>query len=283
MRKIQGDAEAFDSNWRNRAETGYLHWTRAEPANQIQLAFRRHWITFQDLINGRVGKRRSLEVGCGRGSMSAYFADDGWDCTLLDLSVTAIERAKRAFADSNLHADFDVGDCLSLPYADSSFDITFSIGLLEHFENIEKVISEQIRVLSSGGLFIGYVVPYLPDNVQKNYEWINNLLRALSPIETTQAAVGKTEIYRSDMLSPIYLEVMKNIGLVEIGHDGVYPLPMISHSVAFPFSLLPDAAEGGLVNTFQQWLNEREKITGIDPWRCPEGEGQAFLVWGRKP
>ena len=282
MSEIKGDSDAFDANWRNRIETGYLHWTRGEPVNQIQLAFRRHWITFQKLIGDHAGQRRCLEVGCGRGSLSAYFSDAGWSCTLLDLSPAAIDRAREAFFDANLSASFDVGDCLNLPYADGSFDLTFSIGLLEHFENIEGVIAEQVRVLSPGGLFIGYVVPHLPDNIQKNYEWVNDLLRALLPSQTAEASSGKTDVYRSDALSPPYLEVMKKIGLVQIGHDGTYPLPMISHSPAFPFSLLPEAAETSLVGTFQRWLDDREKITGSDPWRCVEGEGQAFLVWGRK-
>lgn len=283
MSKKQGDVEAFDANWRNRRETAYLHWTRGEPENQIQLAFRRHWITFQRLIGERAGARRCLEVGCGRGSLSAYFADAGWDCTLLDLSPTAIERAKEAFGEAGLAASFDIGDCLDLPYEDGSFDVVFSIGLLEHFEDPKSVIAEQARILADDGLFIGYVVPHLPDNLQKNYNWVNDLLRALLPAETREATEGKAEIFRSDLLSPPYVEAMRELGLVEIGHDGAYSLPMISHSPDFPFSLLPPPAEAQLVATFTQWLDERERMTGRDPWLCPEGEGQAFLVWGRKP
>jgi len=282
MADPKGDVAAFDANWRDRPETEYLHWTKGEPTNQIQLAFRRHWITFNSLLAGREGKRRCLEVGCGRGSLSAYFADAGWDCTLLDLSPYAIERARKAFLEAKLAACFDIGDCLDLPYEDNCFDLAFSIGLLEHFEDIDGVISEQVRILAPGGFFIGYVVPHLPDCVQKDYEWINDLLRSLLPTETTQAISGKTEIYRSDALSEPYLSAMRLAGLIECQTDGAYPLPMISHSPSFPFSLLPPAAEMSLTATFQEWLDRRETITGSDPWRCPEGEGQAFLVWGRK-
>ena len=283
MSDPKGDSAAFDANWRNRPETSYLHWTKDEPVNQIQLAFRRHWITFNNLLAGNEGKKRCLEVGCGRGSLSAYFADAGWDSTLLDLSEAAIDRAKTAFKDAGLTAGFDVGNCLDLPYKDKSYDLVFSIGLLEHFEDFEKVISEQVRILDSGGLFIGYVVPHLPDCVQKDYEWVNDVLRAVLPTETTQAAEGKTEVYRSDVLSPPYLAAMERAGLTLCEADGAYPLPMISHSPSFPFSLLPPAAEVKLVETFQKWLDERQAATSSDPWRCPEGEGQAFLVWGRKP
>ena len=278
-----GDVQAFDENWRKRPETQYIHWTRGEPENQIQLAFRRHWLTFQRLIGERCGARRCLEVGCGRGSLSAYFADNQWECTLLDLSSAAIEQAKEAFHDNGLHAKFDIGDCMQLPYDEGSYDLIFSIGLLEHFTDIEKVIREQYRVLAPDGLFIGYVVPELKDNIQADYEWINDLLKAILPNETLDANRSKTDVFRSDSLSPPYLKVMEKVGFIEICHQGAYPLPMISHSPEFPFSLLPAPAETSLVRTFQTMLDQREKETGEDPWLCSEDHGQAFLIWGRKP
>ena len=278
-----GDAESFNENWKKRPETQYLHWTRGEPENQIQLAFRRHWLTFKNLIGERYGSKRCLEVGCGRGSLSAYFADEGWDCSLLDLSEAAIQQARQAFHANGFKATFDIGDCLNLPYSEGTFDMVFSIGLLEHFKNFEKVISEQFRVLAPDGLFIGYVVPELQDNIQANYNWINDLLKKLLPQETLNASETKTEVYRSDSLSPPYLEVMRNIGFVEISNQGTYPLPMISHSPEFPFSLLPKAAEKSLVQTFKMMLENRENENGGDPWLCEEGLGQAFLIWGRKP
>lgn len=281
MTNHDGDSVAFDSNWRQRPETTYLHWTRGDPVNQIQLAFRQHWLTFNELIGERNGKRRCLEVGCGRGSLSAYFADAGWDCTLLDLSEAAIDQATKAFTEAGLVAKFDVGNCLELPYEDGNFDLVFSIGLLEHFEDIGPVISEQVRVLAPGGIFIGYVVPHLPNCIQKDYEWINDVLRAI--IDKPDATLSaKSEIYRSDALSQPYLEIMELLGLKNCQSEGTYPLPMISHSPDFPFSLLPPVAEKSLVATFQKWLLKRQKRFKRNPWLCPEGEGQAFLIWGEK-
>lgn len=275
-----GDGISFDTNWRKAQEAYYLHWTRGEPQNQIQLAFRQHWLTFQKLIGDHIAGKRVLEVGCGRGSLSAYFADAGWDCTLLDLSPAAIDLARKAFLDHGLRAKFDVGDCLSLPYPDSTFDLVFSIGLLEHFENIERVISEQARILVPDGIFIGYVVPHIPDNIQRDYAWICELLKTL-----IQVAPGahKTPVYRSDALSPPYIEAMKKAGIHRISSSGIYPLPMISNSVEFPFTLLPSPSERVLVEHFTHMLQQRKKSTSVDnPWLCPEGYGQAFLIWGNK-
>jgi SAM-dependent methyltransferase len=274
----RGDGASFDKNWGNCDEASYLHWTRDVPINQIQLAFRMHWNTFNDILRKKKGK--CLEVGCGRGSLSAYFSDHGWDCTLLDLSETVIKKAKQAFIENSLDAKFDVGDCNYLPYKDNTFDLTFSIGLLEHFDNYDNVIAEQVRVLAPGGMFIGYVVPEMPNNIQKDFEWVNHLLRSLLPNESIKAENVKSEIYRSDVLSAPYLRSMKKYGLVECNSDGIYPLPMVSHSPSFPFSLLPEAAEKSLVKTFNNWMLSSDKL---DPWRCKEGYGQAFIVWGVKP
>lgn len=281
MQDPKGDASSFDANWRNRPETGYLHWTREEPTNQIQLAFRRHWITFNRLL-GDASPGKCLEVGCGRGSLSAYFSDAGWDCSLLDLSEAAIDRAKEAFSDEGLTAQFDVGDCLDLPYADNSYDLVFSIGLLEHFEDIDQVISEQVRILRPQGMFIGYVVPELPECVQKDFDWINDILRALLPDDTKSANAEKVDVFRSDALSPPYLKALQSAGVSDPEAVGAYPLPMISHSPEFPFSLLPETAESSLVQHFMKLLDSRERELMSDPWLCDEGYGQAFLVYGRK-
>ncbi len=275
-----GDSVHFDKNWNSQKEAYYLHWTRNEPKNQIQFAFRQHWKSFQPFIKKLTG-RRCLEVGCGRGSMSAYFADAGWDCTLLDISPKAIKLARDAFSQQQLTASFDVGDCLKLPYEDEHFDLCFSIGLLEHFQDFHGVIQEQARVLAKGGLFIGYIVPHIPDNIQKEYNWICDLLKATTPPE---ASAAKTEIYRSDALSAPYLNSMKNNGLRDLFHSGIYPLPMISHSIEFPFTLLTDEAESILVDQFTRILKERKQQNdGQDPWLCYENYGQAVLVCGYKP
>lgn len=283
-KKKKGDGESFDANWRTTKEAAYLHWTRGEVQNQIQLAFRNHWHTFSKLLNREQNPGRVLEVGCGRGSLSAYFSDSGWDCTLIDISPKAIELAQVAFKENGLAAKFSVEDCLELSFKDSSFDAVFSIGLLEHFEDIGPAIAEQARILAPGGLFIGYVVPHLPYNVQKEYTWINEVIKGLVPSKTEAAQSQKTDIFRSDTLSPRYIEAMETAGLQDNQAIGIYPLPMISHSIEFPFSLMPADAEQALVSHFQEELDARRTDAPMgNPWLCEEGYGQAFLVWGRKP
>ncbi len=76
MSKKMGDIESFEKSWQGRTEAYYNHWTRGAPKNQIQFAFRNHWIVFKELMNNRnfINGKRCLEVGCGRGSISSYFS-----------------------------------------------------------------------------------------------------------------------------------------------------------------------------------------------------------------
>lgn len=273
----------FETQWRARAETAYVHWTRGAPRNQIQLAFRQHWELFCELLGRTRGEgRRALEVGCGRGSMSCYFADAGYDCTLLDNAPAAMEQARRLYADLGLNAHFVVGDALRMPFPNGAFDVIYSIGLLEHFPEIGAPLREQARVLRPGGTLLVYVVPEKRVRAQERDQWVNRLLRAW-PGAAPEAGPAKAPLFRTAFPSADYAAELRRLGLADVRASGVYPLPMISLSPGFPFTLLPPPCEAELVAEFLQRLAQRRAATGRHPWLCDEDEGQAFLVWGIKP
>ncbi|MBO73438.1 MAG: hypothetical protein CMD35_07480 [Flavobacteriales bacterium] len=283
MVKYTGTNEEWNKNWQSREEAFYTHWTRGDPVNQIQLAFRNHWSLFNTFMDSELynGGKRVLEVGCGRGSLSSYFSEAGFDCTLLDLSPDVIEIAKEIFSKNDLSAKFHVGDAYNLAFDDRSFDLVFSIGLFEHFEDIHTPIKEQLRILERGGLFIGYIVPEYNDNIQKNYHWVNKILKGYA--KENKSIVGhddKHEVYRSDRGSEKYIPVLEQFGLKNISASGVYPLPMISHSIDFPFSLMPVESEKSFVKYLQMILDSNTEFP--HPWMCKEGDGNAFVVWGYK-
>ena len=275
----KGSVNEFSDNWSKRDETKYFHFAKDKPVNQIQLAFTQNYHLFKEILRKK-DQGKVLVVGCGRGSLSAYFANDGWECSLIDLSKEAIDRAKEAFQERNLTAKFDVGDAMSLPYESNFFDLTFSIGLLEHFEDVKQVIAEQYRVLKPGGCFIGYVVPEFKNNIQKEYEWINMLLAKHLSISSSEE---KQDVFRSDNLSDYYLPILSDVGFKNADAIGCYPLPMISYSPSFPFTLLSDDAELHLVDYFTKTLNSRKsKNSSQNPWTCDEDFGQAFVISGFK-
>jgi ubiquinone/menaquinone biosynthesis C-methylase UbiE len=284
--KISGSTDEFDRNWRERQEAAYNHWTAGNPVNQVQLAFRSHSEVFTELI-GPLARRRgqALEVGCGRGSLSSYFAADGWDVTLLDYSQTVIDTARRAFATNGHQAEFVTGDANDLPFPDNSFDVTYSIGLLEHFEDVRQPIAESLRVLRPGGWFLGYIVPERPDNLQRYFNWINRILKLVAQVfrVTHNTKPPKAVIYRSDLDSRRYIEAVAGLEYENLTVFGMYSLPMLSHSPEFPFSLLPKPVEWVLTQIFRSVLWMRKVITGRHGWICSEQMGQAFLLAFRKP
>ena len=283
MVKYTGDNEEWNKNWQSRSEANYIHWTKDDPVNQIQLAFRNHWELFNTFMSSKLFNKgkRVLEVGAGRGSLSAYFSDAGYDCTLLDLSPDVIEIAKNIYSSNDLKANFVVGDAYDMDFEDNSYDVVFSIGVFEHFEDIVTPIKEQVRILDKGGLFIAYIVPEYQDNIQKKYNWINELLKGYESNQKTDTnSQSKEEVYRSDRWSEKYLPVMKQMGLSGISSCGTYPLPMISHSIEFPFSLMPEKSELALVRHFKEMLSKNTKYD--HPWMCDEGYGNSFVVWGYK-
>jgi len=282
--KKSGSVAEFDQNWQTRKEAQYNHWTRGPAKNQVQLAFKNHYQIFSKLLReDRIASGTCLEVGCGRGSISSYFADDGYDCTLLDYSAAVLKTAEQILASNGHQATFVCGDANDLPAPDNSFDVTVSIGLLEHFEDIRKPIMEQVRVLKPGGRFFGYVVPERPDNVQKYFRWVNSFLSILARLGGTRGKIVQKEaIYRSDLGSRRYLESVQGLPVRDVQAFGLYPMPMISHSPEFPFSLLPPPLEWTLTKLFEASLQARRLMLKRHPWICREEMGQAFLITFRK-
>jgi SAM-dependent methyltransferase len=86
---------------------------------------------------------RVLEFGAGTGQQARFLADRGFD-------VVAIDMATSNYAE---HLVFPVQqyDGEHIPLPDKSIDVIFSSNVLEHVENIPKIMSEFRRILRPGG------------------------------------------------------------------------------------------------------------------------------------
>ena len=116
----------------------------------------------------REGVARLLELGCGPGRDSLFFARRGFQVTALDYSQAAVELVTAKAAAAGLAPCLaasrqDVRD--PLPFADSAFDACFSHMLccmaLTNAQ-IESLMRETLRVLRPGGIDV-YTVRHTGD------------------------------------------------------------------------------------------------------------------------
>lgn len=94
--------------------------------------------------------KKVIETGCGTGLMAGYLQKIGLEVTALDLSQKVLDYAKEIATNSNVicPCKYEQGDILKLKYKDDTFDVSYSNGVLEHFDDqdIVKTLKEQMRI-----------------------------------------------------------------------------------------------------------------------------------------
>ncbi len=95
---------------------------------------------------------RLLEVGCGMGTDLLQFARGGAHVTGVDLTPRSIQISRKHFDLYGAQGDFAISDAESLSFADESFEVVYSNGVLHHTPDTEGAVREIHRVLRPGGL-----------------------------------------------------------------------------------------------------------------------------------
>ena len=113
-----------------------------------------------------------LEIGCGNGRDSLFFAENGFNVTSIDISQNALILAgknKQAYLFKNtLPGDltFHQADAEALPFKDEKFDAVYSLSVL-HSADLKKSFEQIYRVLKIGGvawLHLGQKTFFLTEN-----------------------------------------------------------------------------------------------------------------------
>jgi len=137
-----------------------------------------------------LGAKRALDVGSGRG----YLQDVVDDYTGLDISPTA----ERFY-----HKKFILGSATSMPFGSDTFDLVWSIDVLEHIPNPEQALKEIRRVAKDGAIL--YLSPawdcqpYLADgyNVRpySDFDLGGKLTKFMIPARVTAHVLSRMAIY----------------------------------------------------------------------------------------
>jgi SAM-dependent methyltransferase len=81
-----------------------------------------------------------------------WAADQGAEVFGIDISSPTVGLARGQFAPGALKTS--LADVRRLPFTDASFDVVYSMGTIEHFDESEDAVREMARVLKPGGRLI---------------------------------------------------------------------------------------------------------------------------------
>ncbi|MEK6322895.1 MAG: class I SAM-dependent methyltransferase [Acidobacteriota bacterium] len=108
---------------------------------------------------GDIEGARVLDLGCGAGTYSVWFAELGAQVVGLDLSQTMIALAQDKARQRSVQPDFRVADIReALPFGEAEFDMVFTGTALHYVENIGAVMKQVARVMKPGARLIASVL-----------------------------------------------------------------------------------------------------------------------------
>lgn len=136
-------------------------WSRGGASAAFIGAGRRFYNKFfARLLDPYLGSDKTiLELGCGTATLLLLISPCVKKVVGLDITDEALAISRNNFRLAGaLNAEFIQGDCRDVPFTDS-FDVVWSQGLLEHFDDTEVIVRQHFKALRPGGAAL-ISVPY---------------------------------------------------------------------------------------------------------------------------
>jgi ubiquinone/menaquinone biosynthesis C-methylase UbiE len=95
-----------------------------------------------------------LDLGCGPGAMSVPLASLGREVLSVDLAPQMVRDTANRISAIGRQPHAAVANVTALPFAERSFGVVVTTGVLEYIECIDKALAEIARVLRPGGSVI---------------------------------------------------------------------------------------------------------------------------------
>lgn len=235
------------------------------PKTQRQFNLFNYFSYIQKEIEGK-GYSSSLELGAGRGTISLYLKKYlGFTVTLNDMSDEAMALAKANFTHFKEEAQFVVSDARALPFADNSFDVVTSIGLMEHLDDYAPILKEAYRVLKPGGTMIQINIP------QKNSIQLLNV--GYRKILQLLGKELRKDFPRNTDTPEMYAMHAREAGFHDVKTINVNPFPL--------FVPIPMVVDETLAILYRGIL----KVRGLffkEPFTCSYELSQCHFLIGKK-
>lgn len=239
-----------------------------KPVTQRQL-FLYQYYTFIKQKYGETVPQKTLEVGCGRGTVSLYFGlHDKAEIFMTDISDSAVELARGNLALHGAKGEAKVAPADDTPYQDHFFDLVFSIGLLEHLDDYQKIVDEKFRVLTPGGVVASLNIPK-KSSIQGMNSWYRKILRWFG-----RGELLKADYYRNWHTPAQFRSAFEKAGFVDVEVTYVTPLPMFTPVWPWLEYFLT------LLYRFLLWVRS---FFMRHPFQSSEKIAQAHMITARKP
>jgi 2-polyprenyl-3-methyl-5-hydroxy-6-metoxy-1,4-benzoquinol methylase len=162
-----------------------------------------------------------LEVGCAPGKMLAWVAEKlHANVSGIDYSTNGIDSSKKLFSALGISSDLRCEDFFATTFQSESFDVVYSAGVIEHFNDPTAAVLKHLQLCKPGGVAIIAVPNYggIYGSLQKVLDPENLSIHNLKVLSSTglQSAIPaipdlKIRVFPFGSISPGILHFEKRI------------------------------------------------------------------------
>lgn len=129
-----------------------------------------------------------LEIGCAPGKHMAYLAQSrGAVVSGLDYSHPGIAFCRDLFSSLKLQGEFRCEDIFQTTFFEGSFDLVYSLGVIEHFDDPSPIVEKHLRLAKKGGKVLITVPNYtkIYGRIQRHFDPENLRIHNLETMNTS--------------------------------------------------------------------------------------------------
>tara|TARA_Y100000590_G_scaffold467418_1_gene646279 strand:+ start:15050 stop:16045 length:996 start_codon:yes stop_codon:yes gene_type:complete len=154
-----------------------------------------------------------LDVGVGSGASSRLWAPRAQEFHGVDIG-NGVYRARNTLSNSVKNPILSHSDLHHLPYADESFDVIVSNGVLHHTPDTKNALKSVFPKLKKGGLIIFYIYKVKAPLREFSDDYIRNLISNLTPDEAFEATKSITKLAESLHDQKINITIPEDVPLL---------------------------------------------------------------------
>jgi 2-polyprenyl-6-hydroxyphenyl methylase / 3-demethylubiquinone-9 3-methyltransferase len=156
----------------------------------------------------------ALDVGCGGGYLPQELTNLFDQVTGVDASLGSVAAAHTHALISGHKIAYRVSRAESLPFADATFDAVTCCDVLEHVDDLDRLLAEVARVLKPGGIFVY-------DTINRTFMTWLSIIFIAQDFPLTRFFPAKTHDWRMFIRPNELVEAMSRQGIVNQNIKGM--------------------------------------------------------------